>query len=51
MQVDGIGPGVPAEDRGFATGRAQYSEQDADGGGLACAVGTEETVDLAGADV
>ena len=50
MQLDGVAPRVAAEQADLAGVGAQEAEQDADGGRLAGAVGTEEAVHLAGRD-
>jgi hypothetical protein len=51
VQRDRVVPGVGVQQAGDAAGGAEQAEQDADGGGLAGAVGAQEAVDLAGADL
>ena len=51
MDLDGVAAGIEAKQPGGATGGADLVEEDADGGGLARAVGAEETKDLPGADL
>ena len=50
VQLDRVVPGVAAEQPCGAGVGAQQAEQDADGGGLPGAVGSEEAVYLAGLD-
>jgi hypothetical protein len=50
VQLGGVAPRVAAEQLGVPGVGAQQPEQDADGGGLAGAVGPEEAVHLAGGD-
>ena len=47
MQLDGVRPRIAAQQADLAGVGAQEAEQDADGGRLARAVGTEEAVHLA----
>jgi hypothetical protein len=51
VQVDGVAPGVTAQQRGLAPVLAQQAEQDPDGGGLARAVRAEEGVHLTRTDL
>jgi len=50
VDVDGVAPGVLAEDRDRARVEPELAEQCADRGRLAGAVGAQEAVDLTGAD-
>ena len=50
VELDGVGPRVAAQQADLAGVGAQEAEQDADGGRLAGAVGTEEAVHLARLD-
>ena len=50
MDVDGVAPGVLAEDCDRAGAEPELAEQSADRGRLAGAVGAQEAVDLTGAD-
>ncbi|MBG6085009.1 hypothetical protein IW252_001776 [Zhihengliuella flava] len=51
VEVDGVFPRVAPEQLGAPGVRGEQSQQDADGGGFAGAVGTEEAVHLAGVHV
>ena len=50
LDLDGVGDGVKTEDLNRARGGGEQAGEHLDGGGLACAVGTEEAEELAGGD-